>query len=132
MSHRYGYPHRYLSGEHRKPTLLVDEQIDRYLPAWEPYTEVVAQAVEHVVPTISHEVKRPRQIWVLCLNQAGNKLLVYIDIGRRCFHRSIIRQALNATKIVSRRESQPRRHNYNLTAARVFAVFTAALRVAMS
>jgi hypothetical protein len=153
MSHRYGYPHGYLSGEHREPALLVDEQINRHLPAWQPYTKVVAQAIEHVVPTISHEVKRPRQIWVLCLNQAGNKLLVHVDVGRRCFHRSIIRQALNAIKIVWRRNhsrlTDPRSaspelsrwaamvvatvdHDYNLTAARVFAVFTAALRVAMS
>jgi hypothetical protein len=107
MSHRYGYPHGYLSGEHREPALLVDEQIDRYQPAWEPYTEVVAQAIEHVVPTISHEVERPRQIWVLCLNQAGNELLVYVDVGRWCFHRSIIRQALNVIKIVWRRIHSP-------------------------
>jgi hypothetical protein len=102
-SHRYGYPHGYLSGEHREPALLVDQQINRYLPAWQPYTKVVAQAIEHVVPTISHEAEWPRQVWVLCLNQAGNELLVHVDVGRRRFHRSIIRQASNAIKIVWRR-----------------------------
>jgi len=44
--------------EDREAALLVNEQIDRYLSAWEPYTQVVAQAIEHVVPTIGNQFER--------------------------------------------------------------------------
>jgi len=57
-SHRHGYPRGYLLSEDREPALLVNEQIDRYLSAWEPYTQVVAQAIEHVVPTIGNQFER--------------------------------------------------------------------------
>jgi hypothetical protein len=102
-SHWYRYSHGYLLGENREPALLVDEQIDRYLPAWEPYTKVVTQAIEHVVPAAGNKLKRPRQVRMLRLDQACNELVVHVDVGHGCLHRSIIRQALNEIKVVSRR-----------------------------